>query len=101
MMCPGWLGRHEELFCLLSSLQPAMVLMETGSQEAEHQMAGVSKMESLVHLLRCHKGYGVTKSLSQRTRGALCALGTFARPYHIEKPRVEMCLSLHAAVECW
>lgn len=84
---------------LLSSLQPAMVLMETGSQEAEHQMAGVSKMESLVHLLRYHKGYGVARPLSQRT-WSLCALGAFARPYHIEKPRVEMCLSLHAAVEC-
>lgn len=74
MMCPRWLGRHEELFCLPAFFSAAspMVLLEAGSQEAEHQMAGVSKMESLVHLLRCHKGHGVTKSVSQRTWSLVC-----------------------------
>lgn len=58
---PRWLGRREELFCFHPCNQP-MVLME-----AEHLMAGVSKMESLALLLCCHKGHEVTKSLSQRT----------------------------------
>lgn len=82
-MCPRWPGSHEELFCSLARFLPCsqpMGLLEAGSQEAQHQMAGVSKMESLVQAPALSQGTWAYKVPLTEKRGASWALGTFARP---------------------